>query len=66
MKPKTANKLGSINGNRLEEGRGMDPQDAAIVLEAVSGLVLAVGVAGLLVMLGAAANRAVGYLRRGE
>ena len=44
----------------------MDPQDAAIVLEAVSGLVLAVGVAGLLVMLGASANRAVGYLRRVE
>ena len=44
----------------------MNPQDAAIVLDAVGGLVLAVGVAALLIMLGAAATGLAGYFRRGE
>jgi|KNS12BottometaT_FD_k123_47162_2 hypothetical protein len=44
----------------------MDPKDAALIIEAVAGLAVAVGVAALLIMLGTAAGRLTDIFRRSE
>jgi hypothetical protein len=44
----------------------MDPQDVSVVLGAVGGLVLAVGVASLLIMLGVAAGKIASSLGGGN